>query len=434
MGARVQECKGAQVRGARWGWTLSLIVAALAITTAQEPTFRAGVTLVSTDVIARDDKGRFVSDLTREDFVVREDGVEQSLASFSLVLGGRTYSTLTPLAAARPAPEGIVLPPTRRSAPDDAAGRVVLIFIDDLHFEPEQSPQVRKVVQQLTDTLMHDGDLVAVMSSGPSFIEIGPTYDKKAVLEAVSKIRGSGPIPAEIFKSFESSQGVGDVRARAQMAFFSAYNILGELEKVSNKRKAVIYISTGYDFDPFAAGRAGTDRVQGGRFADPMLDLVDQENPYFKLGAITADIELHKLMRELVLSANRANATIYTVDPRGLSGVVDLGSFVDQSDWRTYLQKTTSSLRFLAESTGGFPVVNTNDFVSEFKRIDAETSDYYVLGFYSSNPDPTKRTRRLEVTVKRPNLEIASRQAYSLKTPGTPPAPPPLKPKPLKKK
>ena len=152
MGARVQECKGAQVRSARWGWTLSLIVAALAITTAQEPTFRAGVTLVSTDVIARDDKGRFVSDLTREDFVVREDGVEQSLASFSLVLGGRTYSTLTPLAASRPAPEGIVLPPTRRSAPDDAAGRVVLIFIDDLHFEPEQSPQVRKVVQQLTDT------------------------------------------------------------------------------------------------------------------------------------------------------------------------------------------------------------------------------------------------------------------------------------------
>ena len=213
------------------------------------------------------------------------------------------------------------------------------------------------------------------------------------------------------------------------MAFFSAYNILGELEQVSNKRKAVIYISSGYDFDPFAAGRAGPDRVQGGRFADPLLNLIDQENPYFHMGAVTADIELHKLMRELVLSANRANATIYTVDPRGLAGVVDLGSFVDQSDWRTYLQKTTSSLRFLAEATGGFPVVNTNDFVSEFKRIDAETSDYYVLGFYSSNPDPTKRTRRLEVTVKRPNLEVSSRQAYSLKTPGKPPAPPPLKKK-----
>lgn len=409
----------------------ALCLLPVAWVSAQQPTFRAAVTLVSTDVIARDDKGRFVSNLTKDDFVVREDGVEQSLASFSLVLGGRIYNTLTPLAVERPAPEGIVLPPARRSAPEDSAGRVVLIFIDDLHFEPEQSPQVRKVVQQLTDTLMHDGDLVAVMSSGPSFIEIGPTYDKKAVLEAVGKIRGSGPIPAEIFKSFESSQGPGDVRARAQMAFFSAYNILAELEQVSNKRKAVIYISNGYDFDPFAAGRAGQDRVQGGRFADPMLDVYDSENPYFHMGTVSADIELHKLMRELVLSANRANASIYTVDPRGLAGVVDLGSYVDQSEWRTYLQKTTSTLRYLSEQTGGFPVVNTNDFVGEFKRIDAETSDYYVLGFYSSNPDPQKRTRQLEVTVKRPQVQVASRRAYSLKTPGKPPAPPAL---PTKKK
>ena len=144
---------------------------------------------------------------------------------------------------------------------------------------------------------------------------------------------------------------------------------------------------------------------------------------------MTADIDLYKLMRELVLSANRANASIYTVDPRGLAGVVDVGSLADQDDWRTYIQKTTSSLRYLAEETGGFPIVNTNDFVGEFKRIDAETSDYYVLGFYSSNPDPAKRTRRLEVKVDRPNINVLSRRAYSLKTAGKPPAPPPLKPR-----
>ena len=79
-------------------------------------------------------------------------------------------------------------------------------------------------------------------------------------------------------------------------------------------------------------------------------------------------------MRELALSANRANATIYTVDPRGLSGVVDSGQYIDQSEWRTYLQKTQSTLRYIAEQTGGFPVVNTNDFATEFRRIDAETS------------------------------------------------------------
>jgi VWFA-related protein len=407
-------------------WTFFLVVTSLAIAVAQQPTFRTGVTLVSTDVIPRDDKGRFISDLTKENFTVYEDGQPQVLTSFSLVHGGRTFNLVQPAAA--PAPEGIVLPSTRpRTA--DTAGRVFLIFIDDLHFEPEYTPHVRRLVQTILDNLIHDGDFVMVVSSGPSFIEIGPTYDRKLVAEAANKVRGSGYLASEIFKMLETSQGPGDIRNRAQMAFYTVYGILSDLEGVANKRKAVIYISTGYDFDPFTEGRNSRDRVMGGRFSDPLRFLADEDNPYFRTGTVSADLDLHRLMRELTLSANRANATLYTVDPRGLAGVTDAGQYLDQSEWRTYLQKTQSTLRYMAEETGGFAVVNTNDFAAELKRIDAETSDYYVLGFYSSNPDVAKRTRVLEVKVDRPNVTVAARRAYSLKTPGTPPAPPPLKPK-----
>jgi len=409
-------------------WTVLLIVAVSAAAVAQQPTFRGGITLVSTDVIVRDQNGRFVADLTRDNFTVREDGQPQTISSFTMVRAGRTYNLLLPPPPATSAPEGLVLPQSKPRT-DDTAGRVLLIFVDDLHFEPEHSPQVRKVVQTLIETLVHEGDMVAVVSSGPSYLAVGPTYDRKLALETVGKIRGSGLTAAEIFKMLETSQGPADVRSRARIAFYTAYEILGELEHVNNKRKAVIYISNGYDFDPFAAGRNNEDRIQGGRFADPLRALNDQDNPYFRIGTVTADLDLHQLMRELTLSANRANATIYTVDPRGLAGVVDAGQYIDQSDWRAYLQKTTSTLRYLAEETGGFPVVNTNDFAGEFKRIDAETSDYYVLGYYPSNPDPTKRTRQLDVTVDRPNITVASRHAYSLKTEGKPPAPPPLKPK-----
>jgi VWFA-related protein len=412
----------------KFGWTLGLVVISLAIATAQQPTFRAGVTLVSTDVIPRDQDGRFVTDLTRENFTVLEDGQPQSITSFTVVRGGRTFNLLLPPPAPSATPEGLVLPAPKPRT-DDTAGRVLLIFIDDLHFEPEMTPHVRKLVQTIGDHLIHEGDLVSVVSSGPSFISIGPTYDKKAVMEAVGKVRGSGLIPSEIFKSFESSQGPADVRARAQMAFYTAYNILNELEGVNNKRKAVLYISTGYDFDPFKEGRASKDRIQGGRFSDPLRFTIDEGNPYFNISHATADIELHKLMREMILSANRANASLYTIDPRGLQGVVDAGTYVDQSEWRTYIQKTTSTLRYMAEETGGFPVINTNDFAAEFKKIDAETSDYYVLGFYSSNPDPAKRTRLLDVKVDRPNVTVASRKEYSLKTPGKPPKPPEIKTK-----
>ena len=59
--------------------------------------------------------------------------------------------------------------------------------------------------------------------------------------------------------------------------------------------------------------------------------------------------------------------------------------------------------------------MNQNDLVKGLKRIDAETSDYYILGYYSNNPDPLRRTRRLEVRVTRPNVETKYRTSYTLR-------------------
>lgn len=407
--------------GARhWGALLVLALAAPVV--AQQPTFRAGVTLVTTDVIVRDGDGRFVSNLTKDDFKVAEDDQPQDIASFVLVNGGRVFSMLEPTPPS--SNDGIVLPPRRPSQVNSESGRVFLIFIDDLHFEPEYTPHVRRLVQQLVDNLLHDGDIVGMVSSGPSAIEINPTLDRKLIAAAATKIRGSQPTAEELFKMLESSQGPGDIRFRAQVAFQTMYNMVGSLDEVKNRRKAIIYISTGYDFDPFLESRHSQDRIMGGRFSDPLRFTINEDNPYFRMGTVTADIDLYDYMRELTLSANRTNATLFTVDPRGLAGVTDAGKYLDQSVWRTYIEKTLSTLRYLADETGGFPIVNTNDFVSAFKRIDAETSDYYVLGFYSTNPKSGKRTRRIEVKVTKPNLDVQYRRAYSLPAEGKVPITP----------
>ena len=110
----------------------------------QQPTFRVAVDLVTTDVIVRDDHGRFVSDLTRDNFTVLEDDQAQQIESFMLVRGGRTFNLLAPQTPA--APDGLVLPQVKPKV-DDTAGRVLLVIIDDLHFEADLSPHVRKVVQ-----------------------------------------------------------------------------------------------------------------------------------------------------------------------------------------------------------------------------------------------------------------------------------------------
>jgi len=89
-------------------------------------------------------------------------------------------------------------------------------------------------------------------------------------------------------------------------------------------------------------------------------------------------------------------------------------------EYSAWVRTTQDSLRVLAEETGGIAVVNQNDFDKALKRIDAETSDYYMLGYYSSNPDPLKRTRKIEVKVTRPGLNVISRTSYTLRQPAPP--------------
>src|SRR4029078_11125301 len=128
-----------------------------------------------------------------------------------------------------------------------------------------------------------------------------------------------------------------------------------------------------------------------------------------------AATDLYHELYDLIKAANRANATLYTIDPRGLIAGPDVDQDISSADWNSYVRTTQDSMRILAENTGGIAIVNQNDFDKGLKRIDNETSDYYVLGYYSSNPDPLKRTRRLEVRTSRPGVTIRAREIYSLR-------------------
>jgi hypothetical protein len=117
------------------------------------------------------------------------------------------------------------------------------------------------------------------------------------------------------------------------------------------------------------------------------------------------------------------NAVIYTLDPRGVAGTMTVVDQVDPTEMRTHISKTQSSLRTLAEATGGFAVVNDNEFDGALKRIDAETSDYYILGYYASNADPNRRNRAVEVKTQRAGVQIWSRGWYRTRAGQTPSSP-----------
>ena len=156
--------------------------------------------------------------------------------------------------AAAAAQEGILLPPPRPT--NDAAGRIFLIFVDDLHMDFRDTGRIRELFKKIAKELIHDGDMFGIVSTGPSSIAIDMTYDRKRLDEAINKISGNGLKPYEIIETPDGSQGPPEVRYRAHVAFSTAYDILKNLEQVHNRRKAFIYVSNGYDFDPFSKSRA----------------------------------------------------------------------------------------------------------------------------------------------------------------------------------
>jgi VWFA-related protein len=404
-------------------------------TPAQPPaaTFKVQVDLVTNDIIVRDEKGNFIPDLKKEEFEIYEDGVKQDITSMTVVTGGRVTNVLAP--PPPPPPEGIVLPPSRPRT--DVSGRIFLFFVDDLHLQFHNTGRVRDLFKRISKELVHEGDMFGIVSSGPSSIAVDMTYDKTRLDEAIKKMAGSELKPSDIIQGPSGAEGPSEVRYRAHVAFSTVNDLLNNLDSVHNRRKALIYVSDGYDFNPFQDARLGLMdpnspfaqnefarnqnqmNAQNGDGSSPQTDPFAQQQ---KQSETFADADLARELGELTRQANRSNVTMYTIDPRGLVGMGDIDEQVDPQQWSEYVRKSQDSLRVIAEETGGIAVVNQNDFSKALKRIDAETSDYYVLGYYSKNPDATKRRRQVEVKIARKGATSWFRKEYVLKPPPKPTA------------
>ena len=403
--------------------------------TQEKPTFKVQVDLVTNDIIVRDDKGNFIPDLKKDEFEIWEDGVKQDITSMTVVTGGRVTNVLA--APPPPPPEGIILPPSRPK--NDVSGRIFLFFVDDLHLQFHNTGRVRDLFKRISKELVHDGDMFGIVSSGPSSIAIDMTYDKTRLDEAIKKIAGSELSPTDIIQGPSGSEGPSEVRYRAHVAFSTVNDLLSNLDSVHNRRKALVYVSDGYDFNPYQDARLGNmdpnSPFQQNTFAQTQNQIAQQNESGSGSGAAPdpmmqqqqqneefADADLARELGELTRQANRSNVTMYTIDPRGLVGMGDIDQQVDPSQWNEFVRKSQDSLRVLAEETGGIAVVNQNDFSKALKRIDAETSDYYVLGYYSKNPDANKRRRQVEVKITRKGANPWFRKEYVLKPPPKPTA------------
>jgi VWFA-related protein len=363
----------------------------------EPPVFRVNVEAVEIDVFVTDAQGNPVTDLTADDFELFEEGTRQTITSFSLVHIPIERDT-------RPLYSRIAVEPDVRS--NVGEGRLYVIALDEVR--PDLALRTRHFLRRFFEQHFAANDMAAVVYVGRGRARDAQdfTSNRRLLLNAIDRFSGGfsqeavppamvtldgGPIAGPL------SPGPSEADALNRARMRSLRDLLEFMGGLRGRRKTMLYITEQVG-DVFSVldYNGGTRSIAYDDFH----------------AAITA--------------ATRGNVSIYPVDPRGLTpegglGDAEIAPTVGGAEGLARIQ----GLRTLADTTGGFAVVNSNSFDEAFTRIVRENSSYYVLGFTSTNERRDGRYRRLRVGVARPGLQVRSRQGYlAPKDRGREPAPP----------
>ncbi len=374
---------------------------------AQPPVFRGGTELVLVNVVARDKSGAFVRGLTKDDFVVLEDGKPQSIerAEFEQLdrppanppllspQGGRTE--VRPYDSQAP----VILGTQKASAPvtaDLRDRRLVVLFFDLSSMQPEEIARVVAAARTYTGQLT-PADLVAVVSLSTTWRVLQDfTADREQLDRVIGKLDPNGALGFE-----EGATGDADGSADNGAAFTPDET---EVNIFNTDRR-------------LEALRALADALGG---IDERKSVV-----YFSSGMSQTGLENRVQVRAVIDHAVRANVAIYAADARGLQAMVPGGeaqmasvrgnqAFTGQSMSSQYdrMAGSQDTLTTLSEDTGGRAFLDSNNLGRVFKRVVEDTSVYYVLGYSSTNTMKDGKYRHITVQAKRQGVSLEYRAGY----------------------
>src|SRR6202011_1210402 len=83
---------------------------------------------------------------------------------------------------------------------------------------------------------------------------------------------------------------------------------------------------------------------------------------------------------------------------------------------RAQLTARITTLRTLADATDGLAIVDSNNLDAGLKRVVADLSSYYLLGYYSTGKLDGK-FHSISVRVKRPGVQVRARRGFLAATP-----------------
>jgi VWFA-related protein len=417
---------------------------------ASRPTFRTEANYVRVDAYPTRN-GEPVTDLGSADFEILEDKAPQRIEQFEHVV----IRSAGPQDTRR---EPNTVAESRQAALDPRA-RVFVLFLDVAHVEMTASRAIRTPLIEALDRLIGQDDLIAVMTPQMSARDI--TFARRTTtIEGFlsrywwgerDRANFTNPIDDQYAicypgipnprETVAPDRGIAQemiLRRREKETLEALEDLVRFLGGVREERKAIITITDGWRlYGPNAAlarpidGQVPTGPIVGVNPGTGTLTTrppdssgrtarADCERDRFALSQLDNALQFRLLLDE----ANRANASFYPIDPRGLAvfdeaivpaagvGVgPNANPTISPAEDGARLAARNTSLRTLAEATDGLAVVNTNDLGRGLRRIADDLSSYYLLGYYSSGK-LDGRFHAITVRVKRPGVQVRARRGY----------------------
>jgi len=391
------------------------------------PTVRATSQEVVLDMVFRDKKGRAIRDVRPEEIQISEDGVEQKMTSFRLIQGG------TEPVSEQAAPK---LDPMREI-------RLVTLVFEGLDQEGKRF--FRQAVKDLLDMSPEQNLYFSILTIDQRLHVIQPfTADHNAILKSIDRSamwsfiqyqNNSVEVKSELKQTID--QGEPQLSG-GQSGGPSQSSIAG----VVNYRMAKM------QYDMLQAAEAADRQYNARATLDALMALVRAQSQlpgrkvvlYFNPWLFIPEM-VKEQYANLVSTANRANISFYTVDPKGLVtwsqegqgrqqlsdalgeirsaqmkggvGEVSIGQ-ARAAENAEAAQRANPLLwlRDLASQTGGATIAETNDYRAPLRVALEEVRTYYEAAYSPGASVADGKFRKITVRVDRPDLAVHTRSGY----------------------
>jgi VWFA-related protein len=359
--------------------------------------------LVVETVVVKDKQGRLIPGLTAQDFAITEDGAPQKIAFCE---HQDLAANASPLPVAPPGSEQLKLYKrlARTQVTPETPGseryrnrRLLALYFDLSAMRPADQLRALSAAEQFLRTQMTTVDLVAILRYQGGSVDILQDFtgDRNKLLSILQTlIVGEGQGSVETIDDASSADtGAAFGQDDSEFNVFNTDRQLSALETAAkmlgqlNEKKSLIYF-------------AGGLRLNG--------------------------IDNQAQLRATVDAAIKAGVSFWPVDARGLVAEAPLGDATQGSPGNsgmytgaaalattTNFQQSQDTLFALAEDTGGKALFDNNDLTRGLVQAQEAISDYYILGYYTSNKVQNGRFRRVKVSLTNDSgANLTYRQGY----------------------